>query len=282
MTRTIGSLFTGYGGLDLAVASAYGARTVWTCDNDPGASMIIAARFPKAPNLGDITTVDWAGVRKVDILTGGWPCQPWSVAGRRKGNDDHRALWPYLAEAVRVLRPRVLLLENVANIARAGELARAVGDLASLGYVGSWLRLCASDVGAPHRRERIFIVARDSSGTRSQRRTQGWLQPGLPGETGGPTAHADDSGSAHGFGRYGIAVRHWELTLGRKAPAPTEPRPTGGRRLSPLFTEWMMGLPEGWVTEVDGLTRKQQLSALGNGVVPQQAVAAIAQCMTYV
>lgn len=70
--------------------------------------------------------------------------------------------------------------------------------------------------------------------------------------------------------------------MGREAPAPTEPRPTGGRRLSPLFTEWMMGLPAGWVTEVDGLTRKQQLSALGNGVVPQQAVAAIAQCMTYV
>lgn len=80
------------------------------------------------------------------------------------------------------------------------------------------------------------------------------------------------------WGPYAAAVARWEHTLGRVAPAPTEPAPKGGQRLSPRFVEWMMGLPEGWVTDV-GLTRNEKLKALGNGVVPQQAAAAVAHLL---
>lgn len=82
---TIGSLFTGYGGLDLAVEAVLDAHTVWTSDTDPGARRIIAHRWPDAPNLGDITAVDWTAVEPVDVLTGGFPCQDVSHAGRPEG-----------------------------------------------------------------------------------------------------------------------------------------------------------------------------------------------------
>jgi DNA (cytosine-5)-methyltransferase 1 len=165
----IGSLFTGYGGLDLAVEQFFDAHTVWTCDNDPGACKIIAHRYPDIPNLGDITKVDWVAVEPIDIVTGGWPCQPFSHAGKRLGAADERALWPEVARAVRTLRPRYVVLENVAAIASAGELARAAGDLAALGYVGSWRSLRAADVGAPHGRLRTFILAADTRREHGQR-----------------------------------------------------------------------------------------------------------------
>ena len=164
----IGSLFTGYGGLDLAVEQSFNAHTVWTSDIDPGACKIIAHRYPNIPNLGDITTINWANVQPVHIICFGWPCQPFSLAGKRKGAEDERALWPEAARAIRILRPRHVVLENVAAIATAGELARAIGDLSAFGYVGQWRCLRASDIGAPHGRARIFILAWDAS------RRHGW------------------------------------------------------------------------------------------------------------
>ncbi len=89
------------------------------------------------------------------------------------------------------------------------------------------------------------------------------------------TAAPEDSGPAIAWGDYEPAVRRWELILGRPAPAPTQAGKRGGQQLSPLFVEWLMGLPEGHVTGVPGLTRNEQLGRLGNGVVPQQAAAAL-------
>jgi DNA (cytosine-5)-methyltransferase 1 len=261
---TIGSLFTGYGGLDLAVEQALGERTVWTCDNDPGAAAVIAERFPKAPNLGDITTVDWSEVRRVDVLTAGWPCQPWSKPGKHRREDDHRALWPHVAEAVRLVRPRICLLENVANVTRAGELARAVKDLAAAGYVGSWLCLRAAEVGAPHARDRAFVLAWDARSPRRERGARAWLSSRL---TLRPDPAPAGGGSPEVWGPYAAAVQRWERVIGRPAPPAVE----AVRRLSPRFVEWMMGLPAGWVTDVAGLGRGAQLRLLGNGVVPQQA-----------
>lgn len=113
---TTGSLFSGYRGLDAAVEEHFGATPAWSCDNDPDASRLLAHHWPTVPNLGDITAVDWSTVEQVEILTGGWPCQPWSVAGKRKGKADARALWPEVERAVRALRPRLVVLENVPNI----------------------------------------------------------------------------------------------------------------------------------------------------------------------
>ena len=87
-TLTHGSLFAGMGGLDIAIADVFGATTAWVSDVDPGANAILAKRYPDAPNLGDITRIDWATVPRVDIISGGSPCQDLSHAGRRAGMTD--------------------------------------------------------------------------------------------------------------------------------------------------------------------------------------------------
>jgi DNA (cytosine-5)-methyltransferase 1 len=154
-----GSLFTGVGGLDMAVAEVFGTELAWTCDNDPAATKVIAHRYPGMLNLGDITAVNWGQVEPVRLLTAGWPCQPWSTAGKRRGIEDERALWSEVARAIRTLRPGVVVLENVPAIVAAGELARACADLAACGYRFCWVVLGADEVGACHRRNRCFILA---------------------------------------------------------------------------------------------------------------------------
>ena len=160
----IGSLFSGAGGLDGAVEQVFGGRTVWHCENDPAAAKVLAHRWPGTPNLGDITAIDWDTVEPVDVVCGGWPCQPFSVAGKRKGADDERALWPYFAGAVRGLRPRYVVLENVAAVLRNPEFDRVANSLAEAGYEFAWTCLRAADVGAPHLRERLFVVAYTAGG----------------------------------------------------------------------------------------------------------------------
>jgi len=98
---TIGSLFTGYGGLDMAVQSVLGGEVAWYSEIDKHACTVLGAHHPGVPNLGDITAVDWTTVEPVDVLTGGYPCQPFSHAGQRKGTDDERHLWPFIADALR-------------------------------------------------------------------------------------------------------------------------------------------------------------------------------------
>lgn len=154
----IGSLCTGYGGLDMAVQAVLGGHLAWVADPDPGAAAILARHHPNVPNLGDLTTVDWAAVEPVDIVCGGYPCQPFSVAGLRKGTADERHIWPHIATAIRVLRPRLCLFENVAGHIRLG-LADVLADLARLGFDAEWTTLRASDVGAAHQRKRLWLAA---------------------------------------------------------------------------------------------------------------------------
>ena len=103
------------GGLDMAVEQVFGGRTVWHCELDPAASKVLSHRYPGVPNFGDVTAIDWGSVDPVDVMCGGYPCQPFSAAGQRKGTDDERHLWPYFAEAIRRVRPRYVVLENVAG-----------------------------------------------------------------------------------------------------------------------------------------------------------------------
>ena len=155
----IGSLCTGYGGLDLAVHAVLGGQLVWYAETDRHAQTVLAARFPGIPNLGDIRTVDWARVAPVDILTAGFPCQNISDAGRREGlHGAQSSLWTAVADAVRHLRPALVFVENVAALLRRG-LDVVHADLAALGYDTSWTCLRASDVGAAHRRDRLFLLA---------------------------------------------------------------------------------------------------------------------------
>ena len=154
----IGSLFSGYGGLDLAAQQYFGGDLTWYSEIEPAACQILAAHHPIVPNLGDITAVDWATVEPIDVLTGGYPCQPFSHAGKRKGSSDERHLWPFVAVAIDALRPRVVVLENVRGHLSLG-FGDVIAELSRLGYDAGWGVVRASDAGAPHGRARIFIVA---------------------------------------------------------------------------------------------------------------------------
>ena len=266
MTR-IGSLASGYGGLDMAVEQVTGGSVAWFCEHDKGPSKILAHHWPDVPNYGDVRATDWTQVEPVDVLTAGYPCQPFSHAGNRKGTDDPRHLWPAVADAVRALRPRLCVFENVGGHLSMG-LGDVLGGLAAMGYDARWGCVRAADAGAPHGRLRVFVVAEpaaDAADLGHERLGRAW------GRGAGP---ADSGGAAGAWGDYAPAIRRWGRILGRPAPAPTEPG-RNGPRLSPRFVEWMMGLPAGHVTDVPGLARNAQLKALGNGVVPQQAALAL-------
>jgi DNA (cytosine-5)-methyltransferase 1 len=159
----VGSLCTGYGGLDLGVLAALGAgRIAWCADPDPHIRQILAARMPGVPNLGDLRAVDWTAVEPVDVLTAGWPCQDISAAGRRAGIEKgaRSGLWTNVVESIRILRPALCVLENVAALRwRNGGLHRVLGDLAEAGYDALWRSVRAADVGCAHRRERVFLCA---------------------------------------------------------------------------------------------------------------------------
>jgi DNA (cytosine-5)-methyltransferase 1 len=364
----IGSLFTGYGGLDMAVEAAFGATTAWVSDIDKGACKIIAHRYPDVPNLGDITKIDWQSVEPVDILTGGFPCQDLSHAGKRAGMADgtRSGLWSYMADAIDQLRPRMVVAENVRGLLSAEALSpvepcpwcvgdgsdvdlralgRVLADLADLGYDASWYGLRAADVGAPHGRFRVFVIAypaghkgwlqhRDrpqaasdaQRGRRNRRKDELVRLSGQPPRSGPrnllPAPRTSDTNGAgrHGQGgidlrtavsllptpsvadaeggrksrsgarsdelllngiahenrwrEYAAAIYQWEQ-LTRPAPEPARPNRNGNPQLTAEFDEWMMGLPDGWVTDVPDLTRNEALKACGNGVVPQQAYAAL-------
>ena len=382
----IGSMFSGYGGLDLAVEQATGATPAWFCEWDDAPSKILAHHWPDVPNFRDVTTVDWGQVPKVDIITGGSPCQDLSTAGRRAGMTEgtRSNLWVHMREAISAIKPRLVVWENVMGALSAkatsesdleqqagllGDgsgghlraLGRVLGDLAEIGYDAQWTTLRASDIGAPHHRARVFLVAfpthaederlsgqqqpvggcseravtdscvrtlpagiscfptpaasdwkrSEESPADSKRKSPGIAAvsiyfptpntmeylPVREGEARERQLHRGDMSSSrrssmgnlredivHGtdgvsFGKYAPAVERWERVRGVSAPPPTELNTKGKPRLNAAFAEWMMGLPAGWVTDVPGLTRQQQLKAIGNGVCPPQATAALTQLL---
>jgi DNA (cytosine-5)-methyltransferase 1 len=157
---TVGSLFSGIGGMDLGLERA-GMTVIWQSEIDPYACRVLTKHWPNVPNLGDVTTIDWSTVERPDLVCGGYPCQPFSLAGTRGGDTDPRHLWPHFRDALRHLRPRWALLENVPGHLSLG-FGRVLGDLAELGYDCEWDCIPAAAVGAPHLRYRVFVVARNA------------------------------------------------------------------------------------------------------------------------
>lgn len=311
-----GSLFTGTGALDLAVMDVYGGEVVWHSQYEPPdkngkedanqyAARILQRHWPAVPNLGDITKVDWRQEHEqhgpVDIVCGGFPCGDLSLTGPRAGlvEGTRSGLWAHMAAGIQELQPQLVVIENVEGIlsARADRgmgstdpsveaagdnalraLGRVLGDLADIGLDAEWMRIHASDVGAPHKRPRIIILAWSAA-----------THPGGPGlevrqvPADGKEQPATQRGGRELAGppvggRWAAPLAHWARILGRPAPRPVDAQ----GQLNPAFSEWHMGLPAGWVTDTPpapGMTaaelRAAQLHALGNGVVHLQAATAI-------
>jgi DNA (cytosine-5)-methyltransferase 1 len=241
----IAGLFEGYGGLTMGVQAAVGGELGWYSEIEPAACKVLAHHHPGVPNLGDVTAVDWAAVPRPRILTGGFPCQDVSSAGRRRGlrADTRSGLWTHMAAAIDALRPELVVIENVRGLLSADAhcdvelcpwclgddegrplraLGAVLGDLADLGYDARWGGLRAADVGAPHGRYRVFIVAAPAADTESERRAA----PGDPGSQprsdAAPVSPADLP-AAHA-GRSGLGpdqrdLRSGESDAGRRTVA---------------------------------------------------------------
>ena len=153
-----GSLFSGIGGLDLGLERA-GMEVRWQVESDPFCNRVLEKFWPDVRRYGDITTVDAGRLERVDLICGGFPCQPWSVAGRGDGESDDRNLWPDTIRVIRGVGPRLVLLENVPGLLAHGYFGTILGDLAESGYDAEWDCIPAAAVGAPHLRYRLFIIA---------------------------------------------------------------------------------------------------------------------------
>ena len=179
----IGSLCTGIGGLDLAVERLFDAELEWYCEVEKAPAQIMKAHYPTVRNYGDITSIAWDCLPPVDILTGGTPCQDVSIAGKRAGMTEgtRSNLWTNMRDAINIIRPQFVVWENVKAVKSAkafsesdlesddGQmgnlkaLGRILGDLAELGYDAEWTTLRALDIGAPHWRPRVFLLATTDS-----------------------------------------------------------------------------------------------------------------------
>ncbi len=151
------SLFSGIGGMDLGLERA-GMECVGQVENDPWCNQILEKHWPDTPRWQDIHDLDPKELPDHDLIAGGFPCQPVSLAGARLAQDDPRWLWPEFFRIVRMVRPRYVVVENVPGLASAG-MGVILGDLAQVGYDTEWQSVPAAFVGAPHLRWRIFIVA---------------------------------------------------------------------------------------------------------------------------
>lgn len=298
--KTQASLCSGYGGLDRAL----GGQLLWYAENQEDASRVMKREHPEAPNLGDLTMTDWRRLERPQVLTMGLPCQPVANPGKGLVAADERWLWPYALEAVFTLQPEEVFLENVEGLVSAtwvrgrgvrGEVFRTMlEDLHATGYAVRWMVLGACMIGACHHRHRVFLHARKVEGPApvAERLGKGrWCgapRSGgrvlLPSPTardgmGGPGTSPARTGGMNlrtavvqaDWGRYAEAVATWEERT-RPAPLPTEANTRGGRRLSAAFPEWMMGLPEGFLTSEMG--RPEAIQRAGNGVMPQAAAMA--------
>lgn len=270
----IGSLFSGTGQLDEAVKAVFGGAVVFHSQYEPPdkngkedphqyAAKILARHYPDVPNLGDITAIDWPAVieehGQIDILTGGFPCQDISSAGKRAGltADSRSGLWTHMARAIHELQPRLVVIENVQGLlstkadrglgsdaealeeeAEAGRILRALGavlgDLATLRLDAEWCRLGASEVGAPHSRKRIVIYAwpatTDPADLGHQRRRDARRRGHGPADSG--VAAADAIGIVPGHDGELQAGRD-ALQRGLRADAPRcgeAPTNTAGQR----------------------------------------------------
>ncbi len=265
---SVGSLFAGIGGFDLGLERA-GMRVAWQCESEDFCQRVLAQHWPGVPCYPDVRELRGAEIESVDLLCGGFPCQDISLVGFGGGiNGTRSGLWSEYARLVGELRPRYVVVENVPALLVRG-LERVLGDLAALGYDAEWDCLPASAFGAPHRRDRIWIVAYPSGTRRRQdtgsaygdegadarRSSQDDHQPGGNGEgyRAWPLAYANEGGRLRRTGNVAVTNRRSESSdCGGSA---------GWWAVEPGVGRVADGVP----------ARVDRLTSLGNALVPQIA-----------
>lgn len=270
-----GSLFTGIRGFDLA-AEWMGWTIIFNCEIDRQLREDLRKNWPKVISYGDIKTTDFTIHRgQIDILTGGDPCQPHSVAGLGKGKDDDRYLWPEMFRAIRECKPTWVVNENVTGSISNGILDLKIDDLESIGYETQSYCISAESVGALHKRERVWLVAYDTnkkskfrqSGKKKKLNTSKKIQ--LFGEPVDLRTFAPDPDSERQQEQYfaekpGIRPERLSGYFG------FGPYPHGNITRNDIesgIIRMLNGLPEG----MDYTRRNQRIKALGNAIVPEVA-----------
>lgn len=255
----VGSLFSGIGGFDLGLERA-GFTIEWQVENNDYCRKVLQKHWPAVPCHYDIKTIDWRDIPQVDLVCGGFPCQPFSLAGKRRGAEDDRYLWPEVVRCLSELQPTWFLGENVPGIINLA-LDQVCIDLESIGYSVWPVCLPACSVDAPHIRNRIWIVAYHASavdGKSIARTGQGSVQQS------GECSISSDVPDAQGMRR---------RQGNKNARGNGERTRTKKKRTGPTDFRWWS--PEPAICRVvDGIpNRSHRLKGLGNAIVPQIAEA---------
>ena len=247
---TVGSLFAGIGGFDLGLERA-GFEIKWQEEIDEFCQAVLKKHWPTVPKFGDIRMVGRHNLEAVDLVCGGFPCQPFSVAGQRRGAEDDRYLWSEMLRVIKETRPSWVVGENVAGLVRMG-LDTVLADVEALGYDARTFIVPACAVGAPHRRDRAWIVAHSGCELRSS-----WRNATLDRE------EAERCLSADVFERCCENVAHAESwRIARELALGPEARGLGGGSMWPIepgMGRVAYGVPR----------RMDRLKGLGNAVLPQ-------------
>lgn len=305
-----GSLFSGIGGFDLA-AHWMGWQNVFTCEKDAFCQQVLHHHFPESDSYGDIRDLpaaDYAG--RIDIITGGVPCQPYSNAGKREGRTDDRYLWPEFVRVIRTVRPTWIVAENVrgfTNIEGGGIFGQVLSELEDAGYETFPALLPAAGWNAPHRRDRIWIIAHRNDGfcEQSNKEVRTGRNPANDGSAEA-AANAYHTGKRGESGKVSeangeVSERHYDAESGNadKRDAGAAAHPGSQRYSSEEYWKEEAGQPtkahpgsrwagfpaeapvrsgnDGFPPELDGITfprwRNQSIKAAGNAIVPQVALA---------
>lgn len=282
------SIFSGIGGFDLA-AEWMGWNNVFNCEWEEFPRQVLKHHFPNAiqhEDIKDLNATTYAG--RIDILTGGFPCQPYSLAGKRKGKEDERHLWPEMLRVIRECAPRYVVGENVRGLVgwNGGLVFEEVcTDLEAQGYAVQPFVLPACGVGAPHRRDRVWFVAYShdkggSDGHGQVRSKDGEVRQrnddAQPCDTG--DGNASDTRSKRRQQNAGGASRNEGKNEGGGKKKDNEP--TSGNESSYWDTfptvPPVCGGDDGLPKELDGITfskwRRESIKAYGNAIVPQVAL----------
>ena len=283
-------LFSGIGGFSLGLERAGPFRTVAFCEREPFCQEVLKKHWPKVPIYDDVKTIPTNRLGRIDLICGGFPCQPWSTAGQRRGAEDDRDLWPVMASLIKKLQPEWVIGENVRGFVNEPlGLRRSLSDLESLGYQAIPFIIPACAVDAKHRRDRVWIIAHTNSNSEPNGSLNGYkgsrklgtannvansrrkLRQAGAEVTKNVRGEFEDRGSCHNDQRSGEDVA--DTNSNRRKGKWSKRNDAEPFRLCGGETQREKNF---WLTEPDvgrvahGVPRRvDRLKALGNAVVPQ-------------